>query len=39
MAVIATEHFSSKRRDNQVRGRAGRQGEKWNYRVLCFIGR
>ena len=27
LAVIATEHFSSKRIDNQVRGRAGRQGE------------
>lgn len=27
LAVIATEHFSSKRIDNQVRGRSGRQGE------------
>ncbi|WP_414826350.1 hypothetical protein [Weissella koreensis] len=38
MAVIATEHFSSKRIDNQVREGLDVRGE-WNYRVLCFIGR
>ena len=39
LCVIGTERHESRRIDNQLRGRSGRQGRSWFYTVLRFYGR
>ena len=37
--VLGTEHHDARRIDNQLRGRAGRQGDPWKFPVLPVAGR